>query len=44
MVEPAYYDLQAIEIASKYHLEKMVIDSMNKGLSPEEALREWDLI
>ena len=35
---------QAIEMAKPYHLEQEVTDAIDTyGLSPDEALQEWDL-
>lgn len=36
--------LEAIIIARKYNLEAEVRQELASGLSPEEALEEWDLI
>jgi hypothetical protein len=36
--------LDAIMIARKYNLEAEVRQELASGLSPEEALEEWDLI
>lgn len=35
---------QALEIASKYGLEQEIKKEMEDGASPEEALREYDLL
>ena len=35
---------EAIMIARKYNLEAEVRQELASGLSPEEALEEWDLI
>lgn len=35
---------KALEIASTYSMEAEVKDSINGGLTPEQALREWDLL
>lgn len=35
---------KALEIASTYNMEAEVKDSINEGLTPEQALREWDLL
>ena len=35
---------QAISMAKDYHLEEEVIECMDTyGMSPDEALEEWDL-
>jgi hypothetical protein len=34
---------EAIEIARKHNLEKEVVYAMKQGLSPDEALQDWDL-
>lgn len=34
----------AIMIARKYNLEAVVRQELASGLSPEEALQEWDII
>lgn len=34
---------EAIFIARKYNLEKEIRQELESGLSPEEALEEWDL-
>ena len=36
--------LDAIMIARKYNLEAEIRQELASGLSPEEALEEWDLI
>ena len=36
--------LEAIQIARKYNLEAEVRQELASGLSPEEALEEWDLV
>jgi hypothetical protein len=36
--------LDAIMIARKYNLEAEVRQELASGLSPEEALEEWDLV
>lgn len=36
--------LEAIIIARKYNLEAEIRQELTSGLSPEEALEEWDLI
>lgn len=33
----------AIKIARKYNLEYEIRQELNSGLSPEEALEEWDI-
>jgi len=35
---------EAIIIAKEYHLEAEVIECIKQGMSPIEALIEWDLI
>lgn len=35
---------EAIIIARKYNLEAEVRQELASGLTPEEALREWDII
>ena len=35
---------EAIQIARKYNLEAEVRQELASGLSPEEALEEWDII
>ena len=34
---------EAIQIARKYNLEVEVRQELASGLSPEEALEEWDI-
>ena len=34
---------EALEIARHYHLEEEVEFAMNQGMTPEEALSEWDM-
>ena len=34
---------EAIQIARKYNLEAEVRQELASGLSPEEALSEWDI-
>jgi hypothetical protein len=34
---------EAIMIARKYNLEYEVRQELNSGLTPEEALEEWDI-
>ena len=34
---------EAIQIARKYNLEAEVRQELASGLTPEEALEEWDL-
>lgn len=36
--------LEAIIIARKYNLEAEVRQELASGLSPEEALQEWDIL
>lgn len=37
-------ELEAIKIAKKYGLEKEIQELIDyEGLSPEQALREWDI-
>ena len=31
-------------IARKYNLEKEIRQELSSGLSPEDALREWDIL
>lgn len=35
---------EAIMIARKYNLEYEVRQELNSGLTPEQALEEWDII
>lgn len=42
MIEYTYDE--AIGLAEKYCLEKEVIYCLEHGMSPTEALEEWDLI
>ena len=35
---------EAILIARKYNLEAEIRQELASGLTPEEALREWDII
>lgn len=35
---------EAIQIARKYNLEAEVRQELASGLSPEEALQEWDIL
>jgi hypothetical protein len=35
---------EAIMIARKYNLEAEVRQELASGLSPEEALQEWDIL
>lgn len=35
---------EAIILARKYNLEREVRQEMEAGLSPEEALDEWDIV
>lgn len=35
---------EAIQIARKYNLEAEVRQELASGLTPEEALEEWDLV
>jgi hypothetical protein len=35
---------EAIQLARKYNLEYEIRQELNSGLSPEEALQEWDII
>jgi len=42
--EPSRYTAEeALEIARKYHLEEGVKMAMEQGLSPDEALQDWDI-
>lgn len=34
---------QALNIASRFGLEAEVANEINSGLTPEQALHEWDL-
>ena len=34
---------EAIQIARKYNLEYEIRQELNSGLTPEEALQEWDI-
>jgi len=34
----------AILISRKYNLEKEIRQELDAGLSPEDALREWDIL
>ena len=34
---------EALAIARKHNLEAEVVDAMNHGCNPDEALEEWDL-
>ncbi len=35
---------EAIQIARKYNLEDEVRQELASGLTPEEALQEWDIL
>ena len=35
---------EAIQIARKYNLEAEIRQELASGLSPEEALEEWDVL
>lgn len=35
---------EAIFLARKYNLEKEVRQELEAGLTPEDALREWDIL
>ena len=35
---------EAIQIARKYNLEAEVRQELASGLTPEEALQEWDIV
>ena len=35
---------EAIMIARKYNLEAEVRQELNSGLTPEQALEEWDIM
>ena len=35
---------EVIQIARKYNLEYEIRQELNSGLSPEEALEEWDIL
>lgn len=35
---------EAIQIARKYNLEAEIRQELASGLSPEDALQEWDII
>ena len=34
---------EAIQIARKYNLEYEIRQELNSGLTPEQALEEWDI-
>lgn len=34
---------QALHTAKNFGLEAEVLESINSGLTPEQALREWDI-
>lgn len=36
--------LEAILLARKFNLEKEVRQELDSGLTPEQALEEWDII
>lgn len=35
---------EAIQIARKYNLEREIRQELNAGLTPEQALEEWDIL
>ena len=35
---------EAIQIARKYNLEAEIRQELASGLTPEEALQEWDIL
>lgn len=35
---------EAIFLARKYNLEKEIRQELEAGLTPEEALEEWDIV
>ena len=35
---------EAIFLARKYNLEKEIRQELDSGLTPEQALREWDIL
>lgn len=35
---------EAIQVAKEYDLEQEVIDLIDSGYTPEEALEEWDIL
>ena len=35
---------EAIQLARKYNLEKEVRQELLSGLTPEQALEEWDIL
>ena len=35
---------EAIQIARKYNLEHEIRQELSSGLTPEEALQEWDIL
>ena len=35
---------EAIQIARKYNLETEIRQELASGLTPEEALKEWDIL
>ena len=35
---------EAIQIARKYNLEAEIRQELASGLTPEEALEEWDIV
>jgi len=35
---------EAIEISRKYNLEAEIRQELASGLSPEQALEEWDIV
>ena len=35
---------EAIQIARKYNLEAEIRQELASGLTPEEALQEWDIV
>lgn len=39
----AYTEEEALQIGRHFHLEEEVITALRYGLSPDEALQEWDI-
>lgn len=37
-------DLEALRIATQYHLNQKIYQLLDEGATPEEALREYDLL
>ncbi len=38
-----YTSTEAIEIASKHKLKEEIMTALKYGLTPDEALQEWDI-